>query len=147
MQVFIIGTPLETAKALDKRRLNKQILECQQIINAIKGESEAWKNHPCTLQYGSSYLNKWWLQNYQSCLMQYRAGYLWAAEHFSNIAVASTPIFHTQEYFDQMKRRLYTKDPVHYSQWADLGVSEVNWYYVNGAWRYYHLGKQVKYNR
>lgn len=31
MQVFIIGTPLETAVALDKRRLHKQIIECKQM--------------------------------------------------------------------------------------------------------------------
>ena len=30
MNVFIIGTPLETAKILDKRRFNKQIIECKQ---------------------------------------------------------------------------------------------------------------------
>lgn len=39
MQVFIIGTPFETAKSLDKKRLNKQIIECKQILKAIDGES------------------------------------------------------------------------------------------------------------
>lgn len=33
MQIFIIGTPFETAKALDRKRLNKQIIECQQILD------------------------------------------------------------------------------------------------------------------
>ena len=47
MQIFIIGSPFETAQALDKRRLNKQIIECRQIMKAINGESEAWANHPC----------------------------------------------------------------------------------------------------
>ena len=51
MQVFIIGSPLETAMALDRRRLNKQIIECRQILNAIFGKTNAWVNHPCTLQY------------------------------------------------------------------------------------------------
>jgi hypothetical protein len=37
MQVFIVGSPLETAKALDNRRLNKQIIECQQILDALNG--------------------------------------------------------------------------------------------------------------
>lgn len=147
MQVFIIGTPLETAMALDKRRLNKQIIECQQILNAIWGKSKAWKNHPCTLQYSNPKDICWWLLNYMDCLICYQNGFIKSAEYHSKLAEEYKPVFHTQEYFDQMKRRLYTKDPVHYSQWADLGVSEVNWYYVNGAWRYYHLGKQVKYNR
>jgi hypothetical protein len=38
MQVFIIGTPLETAKVLDNKRLNKQIIECGQILDAINGK-------------------------------------------------------------------------------------------------------------
>lgn len=144
MQVFVIGTPLETAKALDKKRLNKQILECQQILNTLEGKSTAWKNHPCVLQYGSNNLDKWWLQNYLDCLIQYRSGYLRAAEHFSRIAEVYTPEFHTKEYFDQMKRRLYTKDPEFYWKWDDLGKSEVNWYFVEGEWRYYLNGKRVE---
>lgn len=37
MNVFIIGTPLETARALDKARLNKQIIECQQMLDEVIG--------------------------------------------------------------------------------------------------------------
>ena len=40
MQVFIIGSALETAQALDKKRLNKQIVECKQILNAIEGKTK-----------------------------------------------------------------------------------------------------------
>ena len=54
------------------------------------------------------------------------------------------PDWHTQEYYDQMKRRLYTKDPEHYKQWADLGKSDCNWYYVDGSWRKYVNGKRVE---
>lgn len=36
MQVFIVGSPLETARVLDPKRLRKQIIECQQILDAIK---------------------------------------------------------------------------------------------------------------
>lgn len=65
--------------------------------------------------------------------------------HFYNdMANKTRPPFHTQEYFDQMKRRLYTKDPVHYAQWASLGTSEDNWYFVDGEWRIYNNGKRVK---
>ena len=41
MQVFIIGSVYNTAKALDPKRLNKQILECSQLLSAIWGESIA----------------------------------------------------------------------------------------------------------
>lgn len=56
MQIFITGSPLETAEALDARRLNKQIIECRQILAAIDGTSKAWSNHPvysCTVRTAS----------------------------------------------------------------------------------------------
>lgn len=34
------------AHVLDNVRLNKQITECKQILSALLGESEGWKNHP-----------------------------------------------------------------------------------------------------
>lgn len=138
MNVFIVGTPYETAKALDKSRLNKQILECQQILDALDGK-KAWSHHPCTLQYKG---HERWLMNYMSCLLRYKSGEYGRAEVASQWCQSCTPPFQTQDFFDQMKRRLYTKNPTHYAQWAELGVSEENWYwspseqkiikYVNG---------------
>ena len=65
MQVFIVGTPFETAKALDNQRLRKQIIECDQILDALNGKA-AWSNHPCVLQYKD---HQWWLKGYRNCLM------------------------------------------------------------------------------
>lgn len=140
MQVFIVGTPLETAKALDRLRLNKQIIECRQILDALNG-AKAWSNHPCTLQYRGHEL---WLRNYMKCLASYQKGYLFSAEMFSGACEHIKPSFHTEEYFNQMKRRLYTKDLIFYAQWMNLGMGETNWYYVDNEWRYYKNGKRVK---
>lgn len=147
MQVFIIGTPLETAMALDSRRLNKQIIECRQILDALNG-AKAWSNHPCVLQYRG---HEGWLKIYSECL---ELELLRTPNNDATItaiqAVASvmaeklTPCFHTQEYFDQMKRRLYTKDKEHYKQWADLGESDENWYFVDGSWQKYVNGKRIE---
>ena len=140
MQVFIVGTPLETAMVLDKSRLNKQILETKQILDALNG-AKAWSNHPCTLQYRG---HEKWLNNYMDCLSLYRRGLEMEANFVNFLCTQDTPPFHTQEYFDQMKRRLYSKDPIFYAQWMNLGMSECNWYYVDGGWRYYKNGKRVK---
>ena len=140
MQVFIIGSPLETAKALDKRRLNKQIIECEQILNAILGFSKSWANHPCTIQYREHIV---WLFCYQSCLrsyMEYMSGkvsHLSAIEKFNEVCEKCTPNFHTQDYFDNMKRRLYTKNHEHYKQWENLGESYENWYWIDNKWKIY----------
>lgn len=131
---------METARALDPKRLRKQIIECRQILDALNGNS-AWSNHPCVLQYRGY---EEWLEQYVNCLksVQNNDGILAKACNFA--ANLITPEWHTQEYYDQMKRRLYTKDPEHYKQWADLGESQENYYYVDGEWRKYVNGKRVE---
>lgn len=140
MNVFIIGSSLETAKALDKRRINKQIIECRQMLDAMEGK-KAWKNHPCTLQYKE---HQEWLENYMNCLSCYMKGELAQAGRYSFLASRMKPEFHTNDYFNQMKRRLYTKDKLFYKQWAYLGESEENWYFVDGVMRVYKNGKRLK---
>ena len=55
MQIFLVGTVLETAKCLDNRRFNKQIIEVRQIISAIEGKTISWRNHPVTIMYKEHY--------------------------------------------------------------------------------------------
>lgn len=140
MQVFIIGTPLETAMALSKRHLNNQINEASIILDALNG-AKAWSNHPCVLQY-RGYEN--WLRHYQDCLSFYKRGYYNLAKIESHYATDCHPAeWHTDEYYDQMKRRLYTKDPKYYAVWSYLGTSDENWYFVDGEWRKYINGKRI----
>lgn len=143
MQVFIIGEVKDTATALDKRRLNKQIIECRQIIDAIHGTGKGWFNHPVVKMY-TDHVN--WLRCYMWYLEEYQSSEsdLLMLMHFNKYCNENKPPFHTEEFFQQMKRRLYTKDNQHYSQWSDLGESEVNWYFVDGEWKYYKNGKQIK---
>lgn len=139
MQVFIIGSPLATAMALSKRHLNNQINEAKIILDALNG-AKAWSNHPCVLQYRG---REEWLRAYKTCLEWYVRGdedkALWA----SNLADYWRPKFHTQEYFDNMKARLFTKNPQHYAQFAEYGTSDYNLYYVDGEWRKYINGKRI----
>lgn len=54
MQTFLPHiNPTETAKVLDSKRLNKQILECYQILNVLSGKSPTggWRNHPAVLMW------------------------------------------------------------------------------------------------
>lgn len=47
MQTFLpYSSFVLSAKALDNRRLNKQIVEVEQIHNAFTGASRGWRNHP-----------------------------------------------------------------------------------------------------
>ena len=147
MQVFIVGSPLETARALDPKRLNRQIQETKVILAALNG-AKAWSNHPCVLQYRG---HEGWLKIYSGCLelellrTPNNDAAITAIQAVASVmAEKFTPCFHTQEYFDQMKRRLYTKDKEYYKQWAHLGESYCNWYFVDGSWRKYVNGKRIE---
>jgi hypothetical protein len=41
----------ESARALDQKRLVKQLLEGRQILAAIAGDSKGWVNHPATKMF------------------------------------------------------------------------------------------------
>lgn len=125
MQVFIIGSLMETAMALSKRHLNNQINEARIILDALNGK-KAWSRHPAVLQYRG---HEEWLGNYLSCLYLYKYNASIGAGICSDYARTCTPEWHTAEYYDQMKRRLYTKNPEHYKQWEHLGRSDCNWYW------------------
>ncbi len=143
MQVYILGSPLETAKKLDKKRLNNQINECTIMLRAIDGQSVGWFNHPCTQQYNSD-KGAMYLHHYKLSLQCYMEGDLSGAEYHSEMAQAYAPKFITPEFIDQMKRRLYTKDKQHYAEFAELGESNQNWFFVDGVIRVYENGKRIK---
>ncbi len=54
MQTFLPSSnPAVAARILDSKRLNKQILECYQILNVLSGQSPTggWRNHPAVLMW------------------------------------------------------------------------------------------------
>ena len=140
MQIFIIGTPFETAEALDVRRINKQIIENKQIMDAILGAGKGWFNHPVVKSYKNHFH---WLYYYNLCLFWYSRGDKPMAKKMSDKAMAFKPNFHTEEYFNQMKRRLFEKDEEYYKQWSYIGKSLDNWYFVDGEWVKYRKGKKI----
>ena len=147
MQVFVpYPSPIDTARAMsnDKLRLRKQIIECDQILKAISGESQAWKNHPVVKMYAERPYNVRWLLHYRDCLQQH----LWGNEGWAYRASVGAeefrPPFLTDDFCDQHKRRLYTKAPELYPQFAEYGKSEENWYFVGGEIVKYVNGKRTK---
>ena len=143
MQVFIIGDVLNTFEILDKKRLNKQLIECKQILNVYSGNTKAWSNHPVVKSY-KPYQK--WLMIYTWALEEFlnKSSDLLMLMHYNRWLKENKPIFHTEDYFNQMKRRLYTKNNAFYNQFSELGESEVNWYYVDDEWLFYKNGKRIK---
>lgn len=135
MQIFLpYASPYLTAKILDKRRLHKQIIECKQIIKAICGVSNAWKNHPICTMYKNDIE---WLIYYTSCLDFFNKGYLSYAKLMSEIAKDVQLKFINEAYCDNFKKRLYCKDKNKYGCFKTYGESYENWYYIDNNWKIY----------
>lgn len=153
MQVFIpYPEPIDCAKALwnDKKRFNKQIIECRQILEAMSG-NKRWSNHLVTKMYKK---DRMWLYDYLSCFINYRESktalskkdellFSEKALYDNSIANEDRPDFITEELCDQNKRRLYTKSPELYPQFASYGTSEENWYVIDGEIVKYINGKKL----
>ena len=136
MQIFLpYKSPLETAKVLDKRRLHKQLIECCQILDTIDGKSTSWSHHPVVLMYKN---HRDFIEKYRLVLYLFRRN---TDESIIRIydeeALALLPDFISDEYCDNMKRRLYAKDPLFYKQFEALGPSTTNMYFVDGSWKLY----------
>lgn len=141
MQVFVVGSPLETAMALDPKRLRSQIREAHIILAAIHGEGKGWLHHPVVLMYSEPNSVRW-LQMYADILEGYLAGYT-DLERADREAREITPDFHTPEFIRQMKSRLYSKDKEKYERYAEYGESDCNWYWSPSQqkWLVYRNGK------
>ena len=142
MQVFVVGSPLETAMALSRKHLRNQINEAHVILSAIHGEGKGWIHHPVVLMYSEPNSVRW-LQMYADILEGYLAGYT-GLGMADREAKTITPAFHTPEFIRQMKRRLLDKNPEYYKQWESLGPSNENWYFVNNQWVKYINGKRIE---
>lgn len=88
MQTFVpYGADFQaTAQVLDRARLGKQRVETFQILNALKGLSKGWVNHPATRMwrghepalayYGIVMCKEWKDRGYQDSLLTRFAPYL-----------------------------------------------------------------------
>lgn len=141
MQVFVPSADcMETASQLDRKRLNKQIIENGQILKAIDRTGKGWLNHPATLMYRPY---RQWLVLYNECLKAYMSGNTDMAIQYSYQASRLTPPFLTDEFCTQHRRRLFTKSPELYPQFAEYGTSLENWYFVDGKLLKYINGKRI----
>ena len=140
MQIFLISEkPIDTAMTLDPKRLNKQVLECDWIINGWQNNTRASK-HPIAKMY-KEHLE--WVELYKNCLKAWRDKCSDDAHRYSDEAFKINPPFLCQEYFDNFKKRLYTKDPNFYKQFEQYGTTDENWYFFDGVWKIYVNGKCV----
>lgn len=141
MQIFIpYSSPIEVARCLDSKRLNKQIIECNQIMKAIKGETKAWANHPIVKMYTG---HLYWVELYRDCLEFYKNGHPDLAELFSARADMHRPSWMTEALCRSHRRRLVAKDAQFYKSFWVYGISDINYYVVDNKVLGYTQGKKI----
>lgn len=69
----------KSAQVLDYKRLGKQRVEALQILNAMRGQTKGWQNHPCTvmwrnneqalIQYAIAICEEWISRGYKDTLL------------------------------------------------------------------------------
>jgi len=131
MQTFLPYSDFEhIAKCLDYKRLNKQILEADTLIDLIEGvKDNSWKNHPAC---------KMWM-GYSNTLRYYRniMLYEWIGRKYkSNRQYREFvhPLIYPSFLFDDRvilshRSNLVRKLPEHYSQfgWKNYGLDGYYW--------------------
>lgn len=139
MQIFIFDNPLSTALMLDSRRFYAQIREAKIIFKWCtmirNGEGDRWRNQPLVRMY-IDHMD--WLNLYIELFETVKRKDIERSNEINRKMLSITPNWHCEEYYNQMKRRLYTKNKNYYKMWSELGESYNNWYWVDNKWKIYN---------
>jgi hypothetical protein len=124
----------QSAKVLDRQRLGKQRVEVKQILNALLGETDGWKNHPATkmweghekalAEYGYKICEEWISRGYKDSL---------AGDFFiliNELPDTGSPEWLGNDNFHASHRsNLLRKAPEHYSKfgWVESSDLEYVW--------------------
>lgn len=142
MQTFLPYTDLaEIARNLDSKRLNKQILECYQILNVLSGKAKGngWKNHPAVLMWKGYERGLW---NYvQAMISEAKLRGIKTENNEANLNNLKSqcwnqwgnnkPSFWNDDIkmmriVTTHKASLFNKDPMHYIRYQHATVSPYN---------------------
>lgn len=140
MQTFLPASSyLFAAQHLDNKRLNKQILECYQILKVLSTNGVAWRNHPAVLMWEGSEHH---LHNYVKAMVneaKYRgiktenneANINALHSQFGKSWGTLTPSWYAdKEKLSKVvathRASLYRKDPIHYAEFAKALDSKYN---------------------
>jgi len=142
MQTFLPHSTFDScARALDNKRLNKQILEGYQILNVNSGMSETggWRNHPAVLMWRGHEGSL--LEYVRSMIMEAKLRGIGTEGNEKNINLLVSKIRYKLNYgapdwmFDNLKLmrvitthrfNLFKKDPLYYARYQDSMYSPYN---------------------
>lgn len=117
MQTFLPYPSFEeSAKCLDYRRLGKQRVEAQQLINAIQDPTKGWAKHPAAKMW-EGYIEALYCYR-NACILEWiRRGYKNSMEYgVVTHPKKSPPWLGDKAFHDSHKSNLLRKDPKYYGK-------------------------------
>lgn len=128
-----------SAEYLDNKRLNKQILECYQILKVLSTSGKAWRNHPAVLMWEGSEHH---LYNYVNAMVKEakhrgiktennEANINTLCNQFGKSWGYQVPTWYADEeklnrVMATHKANLYRKDPIYYAEFYSSVSSKYN---------------------
>jgi hypothetical protein len=118
---------VQSAKALDYRRLGKQRVECKQILLAMSKTTGGWRNHPATkmwrgyevelARYAAAMCREWKARGYKDSLEPF---FLDAADQYLSDGRNDRPPpwLGADDIHASHRSNLLRKDPNHYAQFG-----------------------------
>ena len=135
VNTFILtNSPKTCVKLLDYRRLGKQRVEAQQIINALEKLSNGWTNHPVTIMWKDHIIG---LKYYFNCCVEE-----WIIRGYvNNMTLYDIPSFEDEKkilpwfYYnhqiqESFKASLLRKDPTYYSAVISCDENYMHYGYI-----------------
>lgn len=136
MQTFLpVPDFKKSAAILDRPRLGKQRVEAMQILKALRGESDGWRNHPavkmwaghqgCLMFYLKAMIDEWRSRGYRDTIWDNWKGSLHTIENlaeFHDPKWLGDPLFHAAH-----RSNLLRKDFSYYSQFGWNEPSDLNY--------------------
>lgn len=124
MQTFLpYPSFVESAKALDMRRLGKQRVEAYQILRTLLGQSNGWRNHPAVkmwmgyeyalAEYGFTICGEWRFRGFKDSLMPKFYNFYASAPDYGYPGWLGNPEFHAAH-----RSNLLRKDAVFYGRYG-----------------------------
>lgn len=147
MQTFLpMASYRASLESLDDLRLNKQILECQQIIGTILDPSRGYQNHPAVRMW-RGYEKALCTYGAQACVVRADGRVTWFHEMIEEMAdnpkvrkdsILVPPWVGDKDMHRSHRSRLMIKDPSHY-HWMGTPDNMPYLWPLNGPKRTYQL--------
>lgn len=126
MQTFLPYDDYErSARVLDSQRLGKQRVEVVQILNALFGLSQGWRNHPATLmwrgyepqlcEYGLTICDEWIDRGYRDTCKPMIEDHLDTATQPDDYTLDKPYWFGDETFHLSHQSNLLRKDPARYA--------------------------------